>query len=187
MNDDDLTSLRARLAELDRERAAVRARLVQLDPSAAGGPAMTGRSLVRLLGFLVALALVAASAIWFAGRTPWNDRRPGEGRPEVSREDLAGQALVQVLHACLAELDLRAGMNARLRVGLAPNGSASLARAEVPQGGMLAEACARRAPTLVRTRAAPEAAPTGLDVWLSSEVGPDGTRVTRSGWAPASL
>lgn len=181
-DDEDLPRLRARLAELEHERATL---LRRLDPAGAAGPVMTGRSLVRLLAGVGALALVTASLIWFAGRTPWNDRRPGEGRPDVSREDLAGQALVQVLHACLAELDRNAPFDARLRVVLAANGSASLARAEVAQGGLLAEGCARRAPTLVRTRSVAGAPPAGLDVWLSSNVAADGSRVTRTGWAAA--
>ncbi|MCU0682575.1 MAG: hypothetical protein MUF34_10040 [Polyangiaceae bacterium] len=166
-------------ADSERGRAVV-------PPGAGAAPALSGRLVVRLLGGLFALAFLAASAIWFGGRTPWRSRQAGESRPDVSREDLAGQALVQVLHACLAELDLRARFDARLHVSIAPNGSASLARAEVAQGG-LAEACARRAPTLVRTRPAPGAPPAGLEVWFSSEPGADGTRLSRSGWAPATL
>ncbi|HEU4411310.1 MAG TPA: hypothetical protein VFS43_39025 [Polyangiaceae bacterium] len=198
MPDDDPTLLRARLAELDRERAELIARLGPSADEAAGAPAaaaggargapaLSGRTVVAVLAGIAALAFVAASAIWFGGRTPWRARPVAESQPGLSREDVAGQALVQVLHACLAELDLRARVDARVRVVIAPNGSASPRRVEAAAGGPLVEACARRAPSLVRTRPAPGAAPAGLDVWFASEIGPDGTRVSRSGWGPAPL
>lgn len=197
MSDDDPTTLRQRLAELDRQRAELLARLGPDGAERAAGradagvrprpreaPALSGRTVVGVLAALLALALVAASAIWFGGRTPWRKRAVADGQPGAGREDLAGQALVQVLHACLADLDRRARVDARLRVAVAPNGSASLAGVEAAQGGSLFEACARRAPSLVRTRAEPDAPPARLEVWFSSELGADGTRVSRSGWAP---
>ncbi len=195
MHDDDPTPLRERLLELERERAELLARLGGFDDAPAGegagakaanAPALSGRVVVRVLVGIFALAFAAASAIWYGGRTPWRARQVAEGRPEASREDLAGQALVQVLHACLAELDPRARVDVRLRVALAPNGSAALKWAEAPQGG-LAEACARRAPSLVRTRPEPAAKPSGLEVWFASQLDPDGSRVSRSGWAPTTL
>jgi hypothetical protein len=186
--DDDPAALRARLDELDRERAALLARLEAHPgapaPAPDATPALSGRTVVRVLVGLFALALVAASAIWFGGRTPWRSRPVADGHDDLSREDIAGQALVQVLHACLADLDLRARVDTRLWVTLAPNGSASPTRVEAAEGGSLAEACARRAPSLIRTRPAPGAAPARLEVWFSSAPGPDGTRVSRSGWAP---
>jgi hypothetical protein len=189
--DDEPTLLRSRLAELDRERADLLARLGEppdgAPPPARGAPSMSGRTLVGVFAGLFALALVTGSLIWFGGRTPWRARPIAESQPDLSREDVAGLALVQVLHACLADLDLRARVDTRVRVAIAPNGSASPRRVETAQGGPLVEACSRRAPSLVRTRAAAGAAPVGLEVWFSSEVGPDGTRVSRSGWAPAPL
>lgn len=143
--------------------------------------------LVRVSAGLFALALITGSLIWFGGRTPWRARPVAASQPDLSREDIAGQALVQVLHACLADLDLRVHVDTRVRVAIGANGSASPKRVEAAQGGPLVEACSWRAPSLVRTRPALGAAPVGLDVWFSSEVGPDGSRVSRSGWASAPL
>ena len=157
----------------------------QPSPAVPRGP-VSGRVVVIVFLLLMGLALFFGFAIWLAARTPWRSNTSALSRPGMSREDVAGQALVQVLHTCITEASLPDPVHVRLRVNVLPTGEAKFDTVDLNLANGTLAPCSRRAATLIRTApAAPGGPVVSLEVRFDSALEADGTRVTRTHWVVA--
>jgi len=145
-------------------------------------PSISGKRVIITFVVLMGLALFFGLAIWFSARTPWRAKPVGSEKTAMDRNEVAGQALVQVLHTCLSETSLREPVHIRLRVTLLSTGAVRLQSVDVNIADGTLAPCSRRAPSLVRSMLSEGDGKVPLEVRFDSELEPDGTRVTRSNW-----
>jgi hypothetical protein len=151
--------LEARVAELMTENRRLRG---EDDPP----QGRSGKLVVPIFVGLILASMGTAFTIWTAARRTALEReaRHAAVRPLSSRVDAAGRAAVFGVQQCLAEAPINGEVTVRLRLKIAPAGTAGVLDADVMPKDAEFIQCVRRIPSNLQMPAAPGAEPMGIEI-----------------------